>query len=151
MKNLIFGKMSINNLVGVHPTLVLFSYKVLEKMNIRKEKGETHTDFTIFDGLRSLKTQKEYVKKGVSKTLKSYHTFGLAVDIVVYIRDHGLTWDDKEYKTQWDILLKVCEEVIKENNYPIENGFKKWGWDKPHFQMTGYKKKFNARDFLISI
>ena len=84
----------------------------------------------------------------VSKTFDTYHFYGLAIDLVVYIKGVGITWDDKKYKNNYDTLLTVCAEVIKENNLPIQNGFALWSWDKPHFQMTNYKKNFDSRKIL---
>jgi peptidoglycan L-alanyl-D-glutamate endopeptidase CwlK len=75
------GKRSRSNLEGVHPVLLGL---VEEAIKI------TTQDFTVLDGPRTLAEQKEYVAKGVSKTMKSHHLvksdgFGYAVDLVPYI------------------------------------------------------------------
>ena len=41
-------------------------------------------DITIIKGLISLETQKRYVKQGKSKTLKSKHLEGRAIDVSLY-------------------------------------------------------------------
>ena len=56
-----------------------------------------HVDCTILEGVRTLETQKEYVRKGVSKTLKSRHLPNSkgeseAVDVAPYPID----WNNKE-------------------------------------------------------
>ena len=71
---------SRRNLEGVHPKLVSVVRRALEL---------TDQDFTVVEGLRSLETQKAYVAKGVSKTMKSYHLqqkdgYGHAVDLYPY-------------------------------------------------------------------
>jgi hypothetical protein len=139
---------SQKNMVGIHPFLVMFTTLLMQEMNKRKEKNLNYTDFTVFEGLRSEKKQLKNIKKGVSKTFDTYHFYGLAIDLVVYIKGVGITWDDKKYKNNYDILLRVSKEIINNNNLPIQNGFDLWGWDKPHFQMTNYKKTFDSRKIL---
>lgn len=55
-----------------------------------------NVDCTIIEGVRSLETQQEYVRKGVSKTMKSKHLkqddgYSHAVDCIAYPID----WNDK--------------------------------------------------------
>lgn len=59
-----FSEQSLKNLEGVHPSLVKVVHAVMALQIM---------DFRVAEGLRDLKTQEEYVKKGVSKTLKSKH------------------------------------------------------------------------------
>ena len=56
------SKRSLNNLNGVHPDLVKVVKRALEISDV---------DFTVVEGLSTLKKQKEYFNKGVSKTMKS--------------------------------------------------------------------------------
>jgi len=76
-----FGARSERELVGVHPMLVSVSRDALAMSTV---------DFGIFDGIRTLEEQREYVRTGVSKTLNSKHIvqpdgWGHAVDAVPYI------------------------------------------------------------------
>ena len=88
-------------------------------------------DFGITEGIRTLERQKELVAQGKSKTLKSYHLRGKAVDIKVYV-DGEVTWDFKHYKEVADHI----KEVARKLGYVIT-----WGgdWktfkDGPHFQI----------------
>jgi hypothetical protein len=83
--------------------------------------------------LRALDRQKHYVKKGVSKTLKSLHLpqpphqKALAVDVVPndYLTEPNWYPDGE----QWDIMIEEAERV------GLKSGFKLWGWDKPHLQQ----------------
>jgi len=139
---------SVNHLVGVHPQLTYFVVQLMTEMNERKKNNLNYSDFTVYEGIRSMERQKELFEDGKTKTLNSYHLRGLAVDLVVYIPSVGVTWDDVKYKNNWDILLKVAENVINENHLPIHNGFKSWGWDKPHFQITHLKNKFDYKEVI---
>jgi len=128
------GNKSLKNLVGVHPIL---GFAVVEAIKVTKQ------DFTVLEGLRTPERQKELVAKGSSKTMDSYHLYGLAVDLVAWV-DGKPSWDEKYYK---DIAV-VMKEVIQKYKLPIEWGFDKWGWDMPHWQMTGYKKEYDVRKIL---
>lgn len=80
--NFKFGKSSERRLVGVHPRLVAVVRLALEK---------TSQDFTVFEGVRDVETQREYVQRGVSQTMNSKHIvqsdgYGHAVDNVPWIR-----------------------------------------------------------------
>lgn len=76
-----FGKHSVGELEGVHPSLIKVAWGAI---------AITEVDFTIHDGIRELAQQEEYVRTGVSQTLKSMHLrqqdgFGHALDLVPYI------------------------------------------------------------------
>lgn len=71
-----FGAGSLKKLEGVDERLV----EVLKEAIFISP-----IDFTIVEGLRTLERQKELVREGKSKTLKSKHIDGLAVDICACI------------------------------------------------------------------
>lgn len=125
------GKKSMKNLIGVHPIL---SFAVYEAIKITKQ------DFTVFEGVRTFEKQKEYYDKGVSKTLDSYHLYGLAVDLVAWVEGKP-TWN-KEY---YEEIADAMKTVINKYDLPIEWGYDLWKWDEPHYQMTGYKNKYDIR------
>ena len=72
-----FGKKSLTNLKGVNTKLVNVLNQTIK-----------YFDFSVIEGLRDIETQKEYVEKGVSETLKSKHLEGRAVDIAPYPIDY---------------------------------------------------------------
>lgn len=81
MSGYVLGRKSLNNLKGVHPDLVKVVHRAIQI---------TGQDFTVQEGLRSITTQREYVARGVSRTLNSKHIkqpdgFGHAVDLVPII------------------------------------------------------------------
>lgn len=93
----ILGKGSLRELRGVHPNLIKVVHRTIEI---------TEQDFTVVDGLRTLEEQKEYVRTGVSWTLKSFHLqqedgFGHAVDLVPYING----------KVRWE--LEPCYTIAR--------------------------------------
>lgn len=76
-----FGKRSLEELEGVHPVLVAVAHDALSVSAV---------DFGIFDGIRTIAEQREYVRTGVSQTLNSRHLkqedgYGHAVDPVPWI------------------------------------------------------------------
>lgn len=121
----------MKNLIGVHPIL---AFAVTEAIKITKQ------DFMVFEGVRTLERQKELVAKGMSKTMNSYHLYGLAVDLVAYV-DGKPSWEEQYYDEIYKAVAKVCET----HNLRIDNGYKLWGWDAPHYQLTGMKSEYDIR------
>lgn len=122
--NFKLSQRSLDRLKGVHPDLV----KV-----VKRAIQISQYDFMVVEGLRSKETQAEYVKKGVSKTMNSYHLTGHAVDLAP-LENGVIDWNNK--KGQFDAVAKAMKQAAKELNVQIE-----WGgdWvrfvDKPHFQV----------------
>ena len=113
---------SLERLTGVHPDLV----KV-----IKKAAEITDTQFIVTEGLRTLARQKQLLAAGATRTLKSRHITGHAVDLAVVV-DGEVRWD-------WPLYKKLSENVKKAAasvGIPIE-----WGgdWrtfkDGPHYQL----------------
>ena len=125
---------SMKELIGVHPVL---AFAVTEAIKITKQ------DFMVVDGLRTKNEQEKLVAKGFSKTIDSYHLYGLAVDLVAYV-DGKPSWDEKYYPA----IEEAMKTVIEKYDLPIEWGYDKWKWDLPHWQMTGWKSKYDARKLM---
>ena len=125
------GKQSMKNLVGVHPLIAFAVYKAIER---------TKQDFTVFEGVRTTARQKHLFDEGVSKTLDSYHLYGLAVDLVAIVNGKP-TWEEKYYGE----IHKAVTEVCKTYQIRLENGFDLWGFDMPHWQLTGWKDQYDIR------
>ena len=95
------GPKSRKELEGVHPDLVKVVNRAIEL---------TAQDFSVHDGLRTLVEQREYVRRGVSKTMASKHmrqadNFGHAVDLVPYINGQ-LRWE-------WKPIFNIASAVHK--------------------------------------
>jgi peptidoglycan L-alanyl-D-glutamate endopeptidase CwlK len=113
---------SIEKLGGVHPHLVQLVYKASELSDI---------PFIITEGLRTIEKQRLLVAKGASRTMKSRHLTGHAVDVAAII-GNDVRWDWPLYKTIADAFKAASVQL----NIPIE-----WGgdWrtfkDGCHFQL----------------
>lgn len=120
--SIVLGPRSLTRLYGVHPDLV----KV-----IKMAANMSDLDFAVIEGLRSVERQKELFKAGATRTMKSRHLDGHAVDIAPMIKDE-IRWD-------WPLYNKLAVTVKNAAlacDVPIE-----WGgdWksfkDGPHWQL----------------
>lgn len=107
---------------GVHPALVA----VVERAIAR-----TPVDFMITEGLRTPARQAALVRAGASRTLKSRHLTGHAVDVAALVEGQ-VRWD-------WPLYARIAEAfkaAAEELETPIV-----WGgdWptlrDGPHFEL----------------
>ncbi len=117
-----FGPRSKQRLIGVHPHLVRVMELAISKSPI---------DFSILEGMRTYATQKKYFAAGATRTMKSRHLTGHAVDIAPYVGGK-IRWD-------WPLYFQIAPIVkasASELGIPIE-----WGgnWksfpDGPHWQL----------------
>ena len=99
---------SIKNLEGVHPLLL----QVVERAS-----EISPVEFVITEGLRSIEKQKQLVKEGKSRTLRSYHLTGKAVDVVAIV-DDKITWDWQPYT----LIAKAFKEAANELDVKITWG-----------------------------
>lgn len=119
------GSKSLAELSGVHPDII-----AVEKLAISISKQ----DFSVHDGLRTIEEQREYVRRGVSKTMNSMHMkqpdgFGHAVDNVPWINGK-LRW---EWPPIYEIAVAVRQAAVELNVHLI------WGavWDRPFNELPG--------------
>ncbi|MEE8608987.1 MAG: M15 family metallopeptidase [Nitrospiraceae bacterium] len=103
----------MGELEGVQPDLV----RLVQRAIVR-----TPQDFTVHDGLRELEEQREYLRRGVSRTLLSMHLpqddgYGHAVDLVPYINGR-LRW---EWLPIYEIF-KTVRQIANEMELPV-----RWG------------------------
>lgn len=126
---MVLGKRSRERLFGVHPDLIIVMATAIQR---------TEIDFSVIEGMRTLERQKELVAKGASKTMKSRHLTGHAVDIAPYIGGE-IRWDWPLY----DKLAPVVKQAAKDCGIIVE-----WGgdWrsfrDGPHWQLP--RKQYPA-------
>lgn len=119
------GSKSLAELDGVHPKLVKIVKRAIEL---------TDQDFSVHDGLRTVAEQREYVRRGVSKTMNSMHMkqadgYGHAVDLVPYINGQ-LRW---EWKPIFNVAVAV-RLAAGELEIPLL-----WGgvWDRGFLDLDG--------------
>ena len=120
---------SESRLRGVHPDLV----RVVRRC--AADWADPETGFLVTCGLRTLEEQKLLYKKGATRTLKSRHLTGHAVDLAASVRGQ-VRWDWPLYSK----LAKAMKDAAKVEKVPLE-----WGgdWtsfkDGPHFQLPWSK------------
>lgn len=117
-----FSKRSLNNLKDVHTDLQAIACRAIEI---------TPIDFVVIEGIRTVERQKKLFESGASKTMRSRHLTGHAIDIAAWV-DGGIRWDWPLY----DALAVAMKQAAKELDIPLE-----WGgdWktfkDGPHYQL----------------
>lgn len=113
---------SLDRLAGVHPHLVEI---------VKLAADLDAIDFAVLEGVRSTMRQAELMAAGASRTMKSRHLTGHAVDLGAMVVG-TLRWD-------WPLYHKindVMQRAAKDQGIRIE-----WGgnWksfpDGPHFQL----------------
>lgn len=135
MGNYKLSKRSQKELIGVHPKL---AFIVTEAISLTKQ------DFMVLDGIRTIEEQRKLVDRGVSRTMDSYHLYGLAVDLVAYV-DGKLSWKEKYYK---EIAIAMNKAAEKHNINGIDWGYDLWKWDMAHFQLSGQKPYYNIQKYI---
>jgi peptidoglycan L-alanyl-D-glutamate endopeptidase CwlK len=138
------GASSQRELVGVNSDLVAVTVLAL-KYSLQ--------DFTVYDGLRTVKEQQTHVKNGTSRTMQSKHLSGLAVDLVPWING-GPVWD-------WDGCYKIaCAMDLAATELGVAHRIT-WGgaWDRRLSDFGGdpsayakevqaYKERHAGKDFI---
>ena len=116
------SRRSLERMQGVHPDLVKVVLLAIQL---------TEVDFGVTEGVRTIEKQREYFAKGASKTMKSRHLTGHAVDLAAYIGAE-VRWDWPLYHKLADAMKRAANSL----NVPIV-----WGgdWksfkDGPHFEL----------------
>jgi peptidoglycan L-alanyl-D-glutamate endopeptidase CwlK len=128
-----FGKRSTDKLVGVGESLIGVMTAAIT---------DSPLDFAITCGLRTVEEQKILVATGKSRTMKSKHLTGHAVDIVVFV-DGKVTWEFKYYKQVATHIKKTAAKMGIE----IVWGGEAWAptfIDGPHFQVSKLNNEINS-------
>lgn len=113
-------------LTGIHPDLVRV---VIRAHALCEADG---LDFIVTDGVRTKQKQAELVRAGRSKTNKSRHLTGHAVDLCASHGPKDVSWDADDLKAIAQRMKKAAAEL----GVPLE-----WGgdWksfvDMPHYQL----------------
>lgn len=117
---------SIARLKGVHDDLVQVA------KHAHQLATETALDFRITEGLRTIETQREYVKRGASRTMNSRHLTGHAFDFVPIVAGKP-NW---KWPAFWP-LVKIFERAAYELGVEIECGARWTNFpDGPHVELS---------------
>lgn len=120
---MIIDPRSSARMTGVHVDLMRVVYRAATI---------TPIDFIVTEGLRTLDRQKQLKAAGASKTLRSRHLTGHAIDLASKV-DGEIRWDWPLYHK----LAAAMKEAARLENVTIEwGGDWKGGFiDGPHFQL----------------
>lgn len=120
--SIILGSRSLSRLEGIHPDLVRV---------VKRAATMSDLDFTVLEGLRTLARQKQLFAQRATRTMKSRHLDGHAVDLAPML-DGQVSWDWPLYHR----LAKIVKDAAAYESVAIE-----WGgdWrsfkDGPHWQL----------------
>jgi len=92
---------SLDRMEGVDERLVAVAKSAI---------GHTKTDFGVICGLRTIEEQRELVDKGASKTMKSKHIEGRALDLMAYVGSRG-SWELNLYDDLADAVKQGAIDV----------------------------------------
>lgn len=118
---------SERNLQGVHPDLAAIVREAMDRLNQRNDG----LGAIVIEGVRTTVRQAELVKAKASRTMRSRHLTGHAVDLMATVNGEG-RWDWPLYPR----VAAVVKGVAKERGIPLV-----WGgdWkalvDGPHFEL----------------
>lgn len=109
----VFGRSSKKRLETVHADLQEVVKLALELSPV---------DFAVTEGVRTEARQRQLVSEGKSRTMKSRHLSGLAVDIAAYTGG-SISWD-------WNLYVQIAE-AFRKASFQLGTGIQ-WGaiWDR---------------------
>ena len=114
---------SLDRLKGVHPDLVKVVKKAIEY---------TPVDFRITEGLRTKERQAYLLKKGATRTMRSRHITGHAIDFVA-LPNGEVSWDFPYYTQISQAFKKAAAELGVPS---IWGGDWKSFRDGPHIELN---------------
>lgn len=130
---------SKKNLEGVHSDLVMVANRALQL---------TVVDFVVISGVRTEAQQEELYKAGASKTMRSRHLTGHAIDVMPLVAK-----TEQWHKVHYFPLAEAFSQASKEFGVPIrwggtwqrlkhqfahalaEEAEERGGWDFGHFEL----------------
>lgn len=128
-----FSSRSESKLIHVNDKLVRVALRALEI---------SEADFAVTEGLRTEERQKQLVKDGFSKTMKSKHLTGQAIDILPSSIKPGMKWELHHFKPvlhafhlasiELGIPLRFGINWKNDPSLPIETKF----IDAPHIELV---------------
>ena len=140
-----FAHRDKQRLNGVHPDLVKVYARCCELFPIAFAATPSFKLFVI-EGVRTRKTQAEYVKAGVSWTDNSLHLVGMAVDLGVQANGR-MRWEFPVYQKLWEDVVRVAADECDVAIFWGGNWKQK---DGPHFQLAGERYAAWRRNYVIT-
>lgn len=118
----------LQRLIGVHPDLV----RVVERAATLAP-----APFMVLEGLRALARQRQYFRAGKTRTMRSRHLTGHAVDLAPLIDTDGdgdreVSWNWADFRP----LARAVKLAAEQVGVPVEWGGDWKGFpDGPHWQL----------------
>jgi len=142
------GKGSLRKLEGVDERMVAV---------VKYAITVTKQDFSVICGLRTIEEQRELVAKGASKTMKSKHIDGLAIDLMAYCS--GDRWELNLYDEIADAMkegaracdVKVCwgaSWAVEGHNYPYNIAEWDGSMEDAMMSYTDLRRSQGKRPFI---
>ena len=116
---------SISRLRGVDANLIALA---------KKARQISPIPFEITEGLRTAERQRYLVKTGKSRTMKSYHLRGKAMDFVA-MPGGKVSWDLKDYKTIVEKAFKPAAKALGLTDRIVYGVYWKSIVDGPHIEI----------------
>ena len=129
---------------GLHPQMKPYATRLIERI-----EAELDTKITVTSGYRSIETQRQIISQGnkdAAQPGKSYHQYGLAIDIWPTYKNKLITKATQNNYPDWNNLGSIGRSL----------GFR-WGQsfgEKWHFDIgfgfptTELYKRYNNQDFV---
>ena len=139
-----FQERDAKRLVGVHPDLIKVYVRACKLFPIAFASTPGFKLFVI-EGVRTRKTQSEYVKIGASWTENSKHLVGMAMDLGIQANGK-MRWEMAVYQRLWESVVRVAADELDVSML--------WGgtWkqkDGPHFELLGEKYATWRKNYAI--
>lgn len=132
-----WSERSLRSLAGIHPDLRRVMDRALQ---------ESPIDFVVTEGLRTLARQRQLLAKGASKTLKSRHITGHAIDFYAWV---DLDTDGKIEFVEMSnprLMKQIADAIkaaaVKENVAIVWGGDWRTFKDFPHIELD--RRKYPA-------
>ena len=130
-----WSQRSLDNMKGLHPDLIRVLNRALQ--------ASPH-DFVVTEGLRTLERQKELVRAGASKTLKSRHLkqadgYGHAFDFYAMVdinKDGKVSFEEMSSTRLMIPIADAIKAAAKQEKVAVTYGgdWRKFK-DYPHFEL----------------
>lgn len=117
-----------HRLKGVNPKLIKM-IELVQAMNLP-------FDLSISEGLRTLETQKRYLREGKTKTINSRHLSGNAFDIYPIVDNKIPPSNHSSWFKLYQAFKQAAEQLGYENSDWTWGGSWKTFVDKPHYQWN---------------
>lgn len=112
---------------------------------VRETAASLPFDLLVVEGLRTLERQRELVKRKLSRTLRSKHLTGDAVDLCA-VKNGNVLWEDRE---AYRLIRAAMLYNAKEAGIKVRQGS---DWDMNNvadeLEITAYVKKFGRKPLV---